>query len=84
MKQLKMSPIIGSGRDTYHNILLTIPNKDCLHSSLGVGLVLGIAVLGPVPGAVPTGPVPGVTPRLATAPTGPLLFMLRKGHYYFD
>ena len=44
-------------------ILLTIPDKDCLHSPLGVGLVVGL-----VPGAVPTGPVPGVVPRLVTAP----------------
>ena len=49
-------------------ILLTIPDKDCLHSSLGVGLVPRIVVLGPVPGAVPTGPVPEVALKLVTSP----------------
>ena len=60
-KQLKMSPIIWIGRDMGRYILLTIPDKDCLHSALGVGLVPRL-VVGLVPGAVPTGPVPGVAP----------------------
>ena len=59
-------------------ILLTIPDKDCLHSSLGVGPVPEI-VLGSVPRAVPAGPVLGVAPRLVTAPPGLLPFMLRIG-----
>ena len=57
-------------------ILLTIPDKDCPHSSLGTRLVPRF-VLGPVPGAVPTGPVPGVAPRLVTAPPGPWLFTIK-------
>ena len=74
-----MSPNIWSGRNMRCYILLTIPDKDCLHSSLGIGFVPGTVVLGPVPGAVPTGPVPGVAPRLVTTPPGPLLFVLRIG-----
>ena len=62
-----------------HYILLTIPDKDCLHSALGVGLVPRVVFLGPVPGAVPTGLVPGVTLRLVITPPGPLPFMLRGG-----
>ena len=61
---------LRSGRDMCHYILLTIPDKDCLQSSLGAGPVPRF-VLGPVPGAVPTGPVLGVAPRLVTAPLGP-------------
>ncbi len=49
------------------NILLTIPDKDCLHSSLVTGPVPRF-VLGPVSGAVPTGTVLGVAPGQATAP----------------
>ena len=59
-------------------ILLTIPDKDCLHSALGVGLVPRV-VVGPVPGAFPTGPVPRVAPRLVTAPPGTWLFTLSIG-----
>ena len=78
-KTIKTSPNIGSGRDTCCYILLTIPNKDCLHSFLGVGFVPGAVILGPVPGAIPTGPVPGVAPRLVVLPPGPLPFTLRVG-----
>ena len=77
-KQSKMFPNIWSGRDMHRYILLTIPDKDCLHSSLCAGpvarFVLGPIprfVLGPVPGAVPAGPFPRVDPRLVTAPLGP-------------
>lgn len=65
-KQLKTSPIIWSGGDMTCYILLTIPDKDCFHSALGVGLVHKL-VVGPIPGAVPTGPVPGIAPGLVTA-----------------
>ena len=61
------------------NNLKTIPDKDCLHSALGVGLVPRVVVLGPVPGAVPTRPVPGVAPRLVVLLPGPLPIMLRVG-----
>ena len=40
-------------------ILLTIPDQDCPPLHLGMGLVIWIIVLGPVPGAVPAVP-PGV------------------------
>ena len=53
MSDETISPIIWSG-ETHHYILLTIPDKDCLHSTLGVGLVSGFVVLGSVSGAVPT------------------------------
>ncbi len=67
MKQFKTSLIIGSGKDACCYILLTIPDKDCLHSSLVTGPVPRF-VLGPVSGAVPTGTVLGVAPGQATAP----------------
>ena len=57
-----------------HYILLTVPEQDCPHSTLGVGSVPRVASLGLAPGAVPTQPVLGLVRAPETLP-----ITLRKG-----
>ena len=76
IETIKTVSNLGRGKDTCHYILLTVHYQDCPHSSLGVGVVPGVASMELVlSGAVPAEPVL----RLVGAPPGPLSVMLRGG-----